>query len=532
MALGDRLRGLAGRMGSRLITFSQPAVERVEGVGIPPMPPPAVDAGALALVRSRGALEGTITDGAGPMHTRTSTYPGDGLDPVAVDTIFREADRGQWISRYADLYHQVRRRSTHIFAVDHIRRVGVSGKKFLVHAHDSTPLAQGLRQYMEACVDEIDGFDTATYELLGANGPGYGAQEIVWGWRRVRFPWQGRTVSMDGLLPVGLRWVHQKHFWFAWDSDAPFIDLGGGAGKVPLSALPHKFVWHTTLGEGFASSRGWLRPVTWIHLLAQGAFRDAGILLRLFGIPNIQARIPRNLWENETIKAAVAAGLADFGNAKPSLFPDEVKIESSPGTAASGAADLHPRMIGIANAEISKAMLFQTLTTESSASGAGSYAQSRVHENQKYDAVAADAVGVCENQRRDLGRSIVTLNLSDLCRIFGAGPDDILAHLPWFSRRVERETTPKERAETASIFMRNGLALSKSQFRDEYAFDVPTGSDDEMNGEPVQVSRGAAAVSSVAAVEGVKVSENPSPDRAASVEERGDGIDSTTNARI
>jgi hypothetical protein len=151
-------------------------------------------------------------------------------------------------------------------------------------------------------------------------------------------------------------------------------------------------------------------------------------------------------------------------------------------------------MIGLMNAEISKAVLFETLTTEASPSGAGSYAQSRTHENQKFDAIIADASGVCAAKRRDLFRSVVELNALDLAALFGVPPDDLMANLPWCSRRIEREVTPKERAEVRAIYLKNGLTQSKAQIRDENAYDVPTGPEDELKGEPQQVPQGGSLV--------------------------------------
>lgn len=64
-------------------------------------------------------------------------------------------------------------------------------------------------------------------------------------------------------------------------------------------------------------------------------------------------------------------------------------------------------MPGTVNEQISKAILGQTLTSDS---GGGSYAQSKTHDEVRHDLTVADAKALAVTIRRDIIRPLVYLN--------------------------------------------------------------------------------------------------------------------------
>lgn len=496
MAIRDRIRTLAGRAGAAVRRFTASSPARLPGVGLLPTTPPAHNPKAAERIESEEGLTDWVGPGAGPSPDRIRSYPGDELSPADVQSIFREADKGFWLVRYADLWDDLRQRDYQIGNLDRGRRVAITTKKFQVHPSDPRdPIAIGLAKAVRAMVDNIDGFDASTYSKLSANGPGYSMEEPIYRYGTLRFTWDNATQSLYGLHPRELRWIHQRHAFFEWSTDAPHIDLGSD-GRVPLSSTPHKLFFYRTVGDGISSTRGFERPVAWLHLLGQTSLVAGGIFMRRFGIPQIAAYIPQEKWKDEKFKAEVLSYLQAYGDGDPSIFPHWMKemIKADPGPVGSGAMDLHMKWRGFIDASMAKSIQGAILQSEASGGGPGSYALGAVHEARSYDVSVCDAIGSCDHTRSTLFRAWIDLNQDALAAILNCKPEDLFARIPLCSRRIDRETTPKERAEIIALFAKGGLKASKSQLRGEYAIDEPVDDDDAFNGEPVAVAAGGAAV--------------------------------------
>ena len=498
MALFDRVRWLAGSVGARLQRFANTA-PLIEGIGIARQapygePPDRV----IAIAESDEALRGRISYQAGPQHTRYSTYIATGLSPATVYSVLRDADLGI-MYRWADLCEQVLERDGHLRSVDRGRRVEVSGKPFRVQPLNDTPTAQFLAKFIRAVVDQIDSFDRSVYSLLQANAVGYSLSEIVYAQSKVRFPGlDGSPVVLDGLFPRQIDWVHPKHLRFNRDTDEPLLDVGSG-GMMPLP--PHKFIFHPSQGDGLYERRGHMRACVWLHLFKQQCIRDWAVFGALFGIPNIIAKYPRGIVEPNEAQALYQTVLQDFGQGKPVIVPDDLTVEATPAPSGTGNA-AQVQMIGWANAEISKTVQGETLTTELAQTG--SYNIGEVHADTKHAIIRDDARGAASDLRSDLFRSVVELNIDGLAKSLGVPPREILASVPLCSWRIEREVSPMQRAQIITTLANAGLRIPVDQIYDEFGFDTPGTQGEVLKGEPVTVSSGGAAVGSVDAADGVE----------------------------
>lgn len=460
------------------------SAERVSDVGLPPVAPPAVSDRAIEVANDPEGLTAFLAGGAGPVYDRQRSYAETGLDPATVASIFREADKGYWLNRYADLWDGLRQRDHQVHTLDRGRRVAISTKKFLVHPSDARdPIAVGLATAVRAMVDQIDGFDTAIYSMLSANGPGYALMEPIYQFQTLRFPWNNESQAVYGLHPRELRWVHQRHLYFAWDTDEPHLDLGVD-GKLPLSAAPHKLFLYQAIGDGIASARGFMRPATWLHLLGQQSMVAGGIYLRRYGLPALAAYLKPEQLKDAAFKAEIIRWLQAYGDGDPSIFPDwmDGKIRADDVPAASGTVNLHMQWRAFIDACLAKCIEGAVLQSEASGGGPGSYALGSLHEARSYDVSVCDAIGSCEKLRQGLFRAWIDLNGDALGRVFGVPPAELLMRVPLCSRRVDRETTPKERAEILCMFADRGMVGSIGQIRNEYAFDEPTDKDDRFTG--------------------------------------------------
>lgn len=459
----------------------------------------------LDVIYSREALFGQISHSAGPSLTRYGSYPATALDPMKVYSIFQDADRGV-VLRYGEACMQILQRDGHLFTVDRARRVEVANKDFRVFPGDETDdLAKALAGFMHEAVQNIDSFDRANYSALSKNLVGYACNEIIWAPGKVRFRGlDGRPVVVQGLYPRQLAWVHPKHFHFDYGTDEPLLDMGQD-GWLPLPET--KFIWHVANGDGIASTRGYIRPVAWLHMMKHQALAAWAVYLNLFGIPNIWAKIPREKWEDPLFKSTLESALQKFGQGQPAVLFDDQDVTIQPASPGGGSNDTHSKHVGFCNAEISKVVQGETLTTELSQTGG--YNTSDTHEATMYGTVKADGDTLDAEWRSQLFVATLKMNALGLARALGRSPEEILLACPRCEHVIERDVSPVQAAQILDIGVNKlGVKIGAGQFYRKFGWSPPAPGEEVLKGEPQIISADGAAVGSIDAAEGIK---NPKP---------------------
>lgn len=466
--------------------------------GMAPTPPAANAAAAAA--HSVDALFGRLGYAAGPAPSRYSTYPADGISAEIISTAFRQADLG-YPRIQAELYEQVIERDAHLRGISRARIYEVTGKPWRIRPANESPLADCVAKFCRAVVEEIDSFDADIEDLLYAEAAAYSASEIVWHFNDIRFPTLDESWARARfMVPRCLEWVHGKHFEFDQITDEPYLWISGARIQLPAN----KFVFHAASGQGVIERRGYMRPCVPLHAGKAWAFRDWLLYEGLFAVPQITGSYPSDAEEYEKNRDAYKAMLRQWGKGIPAVVPDEFKMTITQATGGGTSAGIHAAIVGYVNQEYSKLITGSTLTVEIGATG--SYAASETHADVRHAFVRADARRLERTLRSDLLRPIVELNVEELAAQLGANPDDILRAVPHFYWRIDRETTPKERCEIAISLANAGLPIDEEQLLDEFGFDKPRPGGKALEGTPVAVANGAAAVGSyVAADFGVKV---------------------------
>jgi phage gp29-like protein len=105
--------------------------------------------------------------------------------------------------------------------------------------------------------------------------------------------------------------------------------------------------------------------------------------------------------------------LAQIGADAAGIFPDGTTIEFV-NTEKASSTDLYERLARYCDEQISKAILGQTLTSDS---GGGSYAQSKTHNDVRHDLTVADCKALASTLRRDLIRPLCIFNFGEDKRI-------------------------------------------------------------------------------------------------------------------
>jgi hypothetical protein len=165
-------------------------------------------------------------------------------------------------------------------------------------------------------------------------------------------------------------------------------------------------------------------------------------------------------------------------------------------------------MVGFCNAEQSKIVQGETLTTELSQTGG--YNTSDTHEATLYDTVKADGDGLDGSVRGQLFRAVLLVNRYRLAEALGAPPEDIVLANPKCEHVIEREITPFQRAQILDYGINKfGAKVGVSAFYRGFGFSPPAPGEDVLGGAPTTLTAGGKTVSTIDAGEGV---DNPKPE--------------------
>jgi len=335
--------------------------------------------------------------------------------PQTVSQIILEADGGN-PSRLVDLSNDLRQKDGHLHATLSTRENALSALPLTIDPF----LERGEREPSDQDA-EIAGFVQDAFEGAAGNGQdirslydlvphlngavyhGYSNAETAW----VR---DGRW-----LLPEGFRLIDQRRFAFrSNDSRLVFKDspiASAYAGGVDLMAeFPGQFLQHQPRINGDVPCREGLS-----HLLVWPAtFRNWDIIdwLRLAELAWKPWRIGRLKGKaGKEDRDRLVYVLERLTNAGIAVIGENADIELLwPGQEGGGSrsGSTHKELADWLGAEMSKAILGQTLTTEQGT--VGSYSLGKVHDQVRKDIRDQDAKAVAATLRRDLVRPLVLLN--------------------------------------------------------------------------------------------------------------------------
>lgn len=241
----------------------------------------------------------------------------------------------------------------------------------------------------------------------------------------------------------------------------------GGPFGLKASDYPGKFVIHAPQLRGDYPTRDGLGRVIAFHMAMKGmATRAGGQYVERFAKPWAWANFSTDksgiarAANDDDIRVAQAAVVAlGAGSASGATLPDSIKLTVQSPSAVGGTGITIEAFIAVMNAEISKAVLGQTFTTETGKYGSRATAdvgRTGVEELYRYDAAS-----LAETLRRDVIAWIVKLNfpgaeyLTPRVAIFVAEKPDPLAMM----ELVERGARIGMPIDGRAVAEKMGLAL-------------------------------------------------------------------------
>lgn len=289
------------------------------------------------------------------------------------------------ISRGGRTYDNLRdlKNDPHVWSCIQSRKSGILAMNYKLQGEHS--------ELIEQFLEELDLYKFIS-DILEAPLFGFQPFEIVWDYRdKVPF----------SFLPVRLSAKPQE--WFAFDSAGKFCYHSGKNTLVPVS---HEKILSVFYEDSYSNPYGTslLSKCYWSCTFKNGGLRFWVNFMERFGMPVLLGQYRRGASESEIQK--LADSLAEMSENTVIVAPSDIDIKMEEAVRTSS-VDLYYNLIKLCNAEISKAILSQTLTTELDS---GSYAASQTHFAIRREVIAGD-VKLVENTINRLIRLIFELNM-------------------------------------------------------------------------------------------------------------------------
>jgi phage gp29-like protein len=392
--------------------------------------------------------------GAVSLAERWSSYPSAGLTPGRLAEIFREADRGT-VWRQMELFEEMEEKDAHLAATLQTRKMAVLGKDYEVMPYAQTPEDERIAAAVGDLIYGIPNLEEALLDLLDAIGKGFALTEIIW------------EVAGDLARVSGLRWIPQKKVVYGEDFKPRLLTAGKGwQGEEPPA---WKVIYHRYKARsGTAPRGGVLRVVAWMYLLKNYALKDWAAFNEVFGMPLRLGKYDPAA--SAADRQALAQAIRNLGADAAGVISKATEIEFVEAASRSGSANPYQVMAEFCNREMSKAILGQTLTTDT-AGATGTYAAARVQSQVRADLVEADAQALATTVREQLLRPLVGFN-------FGWDKP-----VPWFRFRYEEEDDLKTLSEVYRNLAAIGLPLSREHVAERFGVSLAVEPEQQLPGK-------------------------------------------------
>jgi len=338
----------------------------------------------LAGVPDHELLERQAIASLGSVRQIQSGHPADGLNPVRLATILREAENGD-ATAYLELAEQMEEKDLHYSAVLGVRKRAIRSLDLHVEPGDDSAAAGELAE-MTRQVLTSSALRTNLIDMMDAVGKGFSVCEIVW------------EREGKGLTIADLEWVDPR--WFEFDPEnGRYLYLRDNAG--PEMLRPNSYVIHMAKAKSGLAIRGGLaRLAAWAYMFKNFTVKDWAIFCEAYGHPLRLGKYDTSstVADRQTLLRAVR----QIGVDMAAIIPKTMEVDVVNG-ASSGAEKLYEGKARWWDEQISKGILGQVATTDAIAGG---HAVGKIHENVRDDIRDADAEQLAATLQRDIAGAL------------------------------------------------------------------------------------------------------------------------------
>lgn len=375
---------------------------------------------------------------------RWSNYPADNLTPVKLARILKQADAGD-VRAQAEMFEQMEERDGHIGSQFQTRKLAVTGLDWEVVPSGEDKRSADVAAHCAEALAALPDIEDNILDALDALAKGYSLLEILW------------DNSSGQSAPYNLRWVHPKMVTFATSMTPRVLTEEDPARGEDLT--PFKWIYHRYKARsGYDTRAGIMRVCAWMYLFKNYGVKDWVSFSEIYGQPVRLGKYSANASQQD--KDALKAAVAAIGTDAAGIISKNTEIEFIEAQ-KHGSLNVYESLVRFCDAQTSKAILGQVLTSEAGGSkGEGSKALGEVHNDVRQDLVEADCKALGKTFSTQLLRAIVGFN-------FGWDTPT-----PAFRLRYEPPEDLKAEAETLRTLVRD-VGLDVSQEWVSKRFKVP-----------------------------------------------------------
>lgn len=280
-----------------------------------------------------------------------SGYPGDGLNPVRLASLLREADQGEPM-RYFELAEQIEERDPHYAGILGTRKRSVAQLDIQIDAASDSPEAKDQVAMIEDWLGR-DELQSEIFDILDAIGKGISFTEIIW------------DTSEGQWMPKQLAWRDPR--WFRFDrNDGTTPLLRGDSGDTSLP--PFKFISAVMRAKsGLPIRSGIARLAAWHWMFKAYTLRDWAIFIQTFGQPVRVGKYPAG--SSEANKNTLFRAVANIAGDCAAIIPESMMIEFIEAANVGASHALYKERADWLDQQMSKAVLGQTATTDAVVGG-------------------------------------------------------------------------------------------------------------------------------------------------------------------
>lgn len=377
----------------------------------------------------------------GSVRSPVTGYPADGLNPISLAQILREADHGG-PTRYLELAEQIEERDPHYLGVLSTRKRSVAQITISVEsasdADEDVARADMIRDWLDR--DELT---EEIFDILDAVGKGYSLTRIHW------------DTSEGQWMPARLERHDPRWFRFDRRDLMTPLKLTDSGQEVPLD--PFCFIFAALHAKsGLHLRSGLARIAAWGWMFKAFTQRDWAIFTQTYGQPLRVGKWHQGATERE--KDLLFQAVANIAGDCAAIIPSGMQIEFVESGTVGASSDLYERRADWLDRQISKAVLGQTATTDAIAGG---HAVGQEHRQVQQDIERADAKALAAILNRDLIRPWMQLEF---------GP---LKKYPRLKIERDEPEDLKGLADALSKLVPLGLRVESSEIRDKFGLSEP-----------------------------------------------------------
>lgn len=259
----------------------------------------------------------------------------------------------------------------HIYSCIQSRKAGIMGMEWEIFSSnkDSTEV-----EFIENCLDNLD-LNRIFNDILDAPFYGYQPLEIYW-----------ELDENNMIVPIDI--IAKPPQWFKFSSSGQLKFMAKNNTHDGLSAPPRKMLLAQHQADYINPYGKSVLSRCYHHaMFKQGGMELWLMFIEKYGMPLLVGSVGSNADNNVTRKVwEILMNLKTDGVA---AIPDTVTVANVNTGMNTASTDAYLKLIHYCNAELSKNILSQTLTTE--AGDTGSYAMSQTHMEVRKDVVISDS---------------------------------------------------------------------------------------------------------------------------------------------